>query len=350
MSDGSATRLLRWYRAAGRDLPWRGPFPRDPYRTLVAEVMAQQTQIDRVIPVYLGFVRDFPTLQDAASAGVDAVLRAFTGLGYYRRARLLHAALVAVDAAGGWPQYAKPLAALPGLGPYTSAAVAAFCFGAAEPPVDGNIARIAARVRSLEHPTGSRELLRAAAAFARGLHAAAPTPEVWEALMDLGATVCTPVAPACGGCPLAADCRARAQGRSAALPAKRPRRPAERHVWAAIWARRSDGRVLLRQVSMGPLLEGLWLPPLAEVPPHEAPLAVGERLARSLGFSGVLQALPPVRHAITHRRLTVHGFALHLDELSVGEAVDRGRWALPSDPSLATSTLLHKMARAAAQA
>lgn len=348
MHDGPATRLLRWHRAAGRKLPWRTPFPRDPYRTLVAEVMAQQTQIDRVVPAYARFLAAFPTLEDVAAASEDHVLRLFTGLGYYRRARLLHAACRAVAARGRWPGERAELARLPGLGAYTSAALAAFCFGGDDPPVDGNLARVAARVGALAHPSRSTGLLRAAGAFARALHAEAPTPVLWEALMDLGSTVCTPAAPTCHLCPLADACRARSSGRIAELPVPAARRAAEPHTWAALWVRRADGRVLVRRVPAGPLLAGLWLPPFGTVEPdRETPRDIAQRLASDLGLSGPLVPLPPVRHAITHRRITVHAFRPAAAAPGVREASGAERWVDPLAADLATSSLLAKLARAA---
>ena len=174
---GDGLRLLEWFRGRRRAFPWRTPLPRDPYAVVVAEVMAQQTQIERVVPAYGRFVARFPTLASLAAAAEDEVVHAFSGLGYYRRARSLHRAARAVVAQGAWPTTHEELRQLPGFGDYTAAAVAAFCFGGKRPPVDGNIARVAARVRALMLPLGSAKLIRAAEDLATVLFAETDTPK-----------------------------------------------------------------------------------------------------------------------------------------------------------------------------
>ena len=149
MAERSGQRLVEWFRRGRRELPWRGPFPRDPYSVLVSEVLAQQTQVQRAAAAYPEFLRRFPSVAALAAAEVDDVLHAFAGLGYYRRARLLHLAARAIVARGGWPATARELESLPGFGPYTAAAVAAMAFGGDEPPVDGNVARVIARVYAI---------------------------------------------------------------------------------------------------------------------------------------------------------------------------------------------------------
>jgi A/G-specific adenine glycosylase len=345
-------RLTAWFARHERDLPWRGPFPRDPYRVLVAEVMLQQTQAARVAPAFARFLARFPDLADLAAAPVEAVLAAFSGLGYYRRARLLHQAARAVVARGGWPRDVAGLRALPGLGAYTAAAVAAFAFGGAEPPVDGNVARVAARQQALSRPLGSAALARAGHALGRALHADAPGPAVFEALFELGATVCTPDAPRCGECPLGDGCAGRATSAPTRFPLPRATRPAEDHVWVALWLERPDGAVLLERVSEGPILRGLWLPPFAPVPAAGAPAAAAAALARRHGHGGALAARPPVRHGITHRRITVHPFAAaatsRARDPGPAERLDPDElgWYHPEAPGVATSTLLGKLLRA----
>ncbi|HLE60401.1 MAG TPA: A/G-specific adenine glycosylase, partial [Thermoanaerobaculaceae bacterium] len=135
MPELLAERLLGWFRAGRRDLPWRAPFPRDPYVVLVSEVMLQQTQVDRVVEAFRRFMKRFHSLEALAEAPEEDAVHAFSGLGYYRRARLLHASARAVVERGGWPRSARELARLPGFGPYTSAAVAAFAFAGDDPPV-----------------------------------------------------------------------------------------------------------------------------------------------------------------------------------------------------------------------
>ncbi len=340
--------LLDWFCRSRRALPWRSPFPRDPYRTLVAEVMLQQTQVERVVPAYLRFLARFPTVEALAAATEDEVMQAFSGLGYYRRARALLGAAQAVVSRGTWPTRSAELATLAGFGGYTSAAVAAFCFGGGDPPVDGNVARIAARTQALSMPLGSRALAARGEALAREVFKEAGSPEVWEALMELGATVCTPRAPRCEACPWASRCAGRATGRPEAFPLPRPRRAAEDHLWVALWIERDDGRVLLRRTEDGPLFRGLWLPPLAGVRPGHGAAESAGALARQVGVAGRPRPAGPVRHSITHRRITVAPFILAVDASSVREAAGGLVWQDPLAPTGGTSTLLGKLHAACA--
>ncbi len=344
VSETLARRLLEWFRTARRELPWRTPFPRDPYRVLVSEVMLQQTQVERVRAVYVRFMARFPSLEALASATDEQVLHAFSGLGYYRRARLLHAAARAVAELGEFPRTPGELARLPGFGPYTSAAVAAFSFAGMDPPVDGNIARVAARLRALDLPLGSAALVAAGSDLAASLHERRRTPEVWEALMELGATVCTPTSPSCGVCPLAAGCRALALGRQHAYPRARPRRPRERHRWVAVWLQRDDGRVLLRRVEEGSLLAGVWLPPFAALSEGAGAAATARALGQEAGFGGALSQAPAVRHAITHRDIRVRPFTARLRGPGVSEDRPGWSWQRPGAPEVPTSSLLAKLA------
>jgi len=333
VSVARGRRVLSWFEGNRRALPWRGPFPRDPYRVLVSEVMAQQTRLDRVAAAYSRFIERFPTVEALAAAGVEQVLHAFAGLGYYRRARHLHGAARAVVARGGWPRTARELEALPGFGPYTAAAVAAFAFAGDTPPVDGNVARVTARVFAMPIALGSAALLREGARLARELYADAPTPEVWEALR-------------CAACPLAATCAARLRGQQAEFPRPRPRRAREDHRWVAVWLRRRDGRVLLREVAAGGLLAGMWLPPFAELEAGADAAALARSLAAEAGFRGALETAAPVRHAITHRDIRVCPFAATVDARRVAERGDGWSWEDPGAPRVPAPTLLAKLAEA----
>jgi A/G-specific adenine glycosylase len=341
-----AERLLEWFGASGRELPWRTPFPRDPYAVLVSEVMLQQTQVDRVKPAYARFMERFPTVSRLASADDDDVARAFSGLGYYRRVRLLRAAAHALDGMGRFPETRQALALLPGFGPYTSAAVAAFAFAGTDPPVDGNIARVTARVLALDLALGSSALLAAATEFAASLHQHRPTPAVWEALMELGATVCTPRSPRCTGCPLAPECRALALERPHAYPRPRRRRPTERHTWVVVWLERDDGRVLMRRVEEGSLLGGVWLPPFAPLAEGADPPALARVIAGEAGFGGALAEAPSIRHAITHRDIRVRPFTGRPSGLRVAEARPGWSWQRAEAPEVPTSSMLAKLATA----
>ncbi|HEY2958914.1 MAG TPA: A/G-specific adenine glycosylase [Actinomycetota bacterium] len=212
--------VLAWFAAAGRDLPWRRT--RDPYRILVAEMLAQQTQAARAAAAWPAFLTAFPTVEALAAASPAAVLRAWQGIGYNRRALALRAAARAVVDRGGWPQDVAGLMALPGVGPYTAHAVACFAFGQEVAPVDTNVARVLARSLAGADPSGLGPAGRQ-----RLADAALPAGRAWEwssALMDLGATHCRP-RPRCHGCPLAARCRWRALGAAAPPPRARPGAP-----------------------------------------------------------------------------------------------------------------------------
>jgi A/G-specific adenine glycosylase len=214
--EDARARVLDWFGRAGRDLPWRAT--RDPYRVLVAEVLAQQTQAARAAAAWPRFLERFPDVTALAAATPAEVLRAWQGLGYNRRALALRATAQAVVARGGWPDTVESLAALPGIGPYTARAVACFALGLEVAPVDTNVARVLAR--SL---TGADPGALGAAARQRLADAAMPPGHAWEwssALMDIGALHCRP-RPRCQGCPLEPRCRWRALG--AAAPAARPR-------------------------------------------------------------------------------------------------------------------------------
>jgi A/G-specific adenine glycosylase len=350
VSERLAQRLLRWFRAERRELPWRTPFPRDPYAVLVSEVMLQQTQVDRVVEAYLRFMERFPSLEALGAAPEDDATHAFSGLGYYRRARLLHAAARAIVARGSWPITASELASLPGFGPYTSAAVAAFAFEGSEPPVDGNVARVTARLRALRLPMGGAALLAAGRELAGDLYAESPTPEVWEALMELGATVCTPASPRCAACPLPAACAALAAGKPLQFPLPRPQRPREEQQWVALWVVRDDGRVLLRRVDDGPLLAGLWLPPFTVLSDGAQPAEAAEALARDTGVAAPLAAARPVRHGITHRDIRVLPFVVRVSARRVAEPQPGWSWQDPAAPMLPTSSLLGKLAGACGKA
>jgi A/G-specific adenine glycosylase len=209
-------RLLAWFAAAGRRLPWRAT--RDPYRVLVAEVLAQQTQAERAAAAWPRFLARFPDVGALANATPAEVLRAWQGLGYNRRALALRATARAVVERGGWPDTVEGLAALPGVGPYTARAVACFALGLQVAPVDTNVARVVARVLAGSDPAALRPAARQALA-----DAALPAGQAWtwsSALMDVGALHCRP-RPRCVGCPLALACRWRALGPAA--PPARPR-------------------------------------------------------------------------------------------------------------------------------
>lgn len=333
--------LLRWFRDRARPLPWRGPFPRDPYRVLVSEFMLQQTQVERVIAPYREFMSRFPTLQALGGADIDEVLEAWSGLGYYRRARLLHATARALLERAEWPTEPTTLRDLPGIGDYTAAAVAAFAFGGSEPPVDGNVSRLAARQLGLRFPLGSPEIQAAGKRLGREAFDHAGTPEVFEAMMELGARVCTPAAPRCAACPLRKNCAAHASGDPGGVPLPRVTRAAESHAWSALWVTDDRGRVLLQRVADGGPLAGLWLPPFRPLRRHGEGMDLARDVAAAVGASAPVEA-GRVRHSITHRRIEVAIYVAR--QLPGVRECDEGfRWADPDRPGLATSSLFAKL-------
>jgi A/G-specific adenine glycosylase len=336
--------LLAWFARSRRDLPWREE-PRDPYRVWLSEVMLQQTRVEVVVPYYHRFLRRFPTLEALAAAPRDEVLALWSGLGYYARARNLHEAARAAARLGGLPRTARELAELPGFGPYTAAAVASLAFGEQVPLVDGNVARVLARVLRLP---GDRAEARARAwDAAPSLLPPGRAGEFNEALMELGATVCLPRNPRCGECPLAARCEARRHGDPNDFPAPRREKERPRLLWAAAALCRRDGAILLRRREEGELFAGLWDLPSGEIDGSAAASAARAALAGcGIAAKGLrLRARGEVRQILTHRDLRVFLFSAAAPALRLREGL---RWARPEDlEGLGLSSLTRKcLARA----
>ncbi len=295
--------LLDWYDRERRDLPWRARPGRkpDPYRVWLSEIMLQQTTVKAVIPYYQEFLRHWPSVEALAGASLDEVLAAWAGLGYYSRARNLFrcARAVVAEHGGRFPRSEQALRELPGIGPYTAAAIAAIAFGAPATAVDGNVERVVARLFAVTQPLpAAKAELRH---LAQTLTPARRAGDHAQALMDLGATVCTPKRPSCLMCPLAGSCAARAQGIEALLPMRtaKPERPLRLTV--AFLALRADGRVLLRRRPEAGLLGGMLEVPSTDwadaLPPVDAAL-------REAPVPGDWRAVPGiVTHAFTHFRL-----------------------------------------------
>lgn len=264
-SDTTAA-LLDWYDRERRDLPWRAKGRRrpDPYKVWLSEIMLQQTTVKAVVPYYQKFLKRWPTVCDLAAASLDDVLAAWSGLGYYARARSLHACARAVveQYAGKFPKTEPELLKLPGIGPYTAAAVAAIAFGEATTPVDGNVERVVARLFAVTRPlpASKREIRRLAATLTPPKRAG----DFAQAMMDLGAEVCTPKRPSCLVCPLQQDCHAHASGIASTLPKKLARQPRPVRSGVAFLALREDGAVLLRRRPPTGLLGGMLEVPSTE--------------------------------------------------------------------------------------
>ena len=258
--------LLQWYDRHRRVLPWRaraGERP-DPYRVWLSEVMLQQTTARAVAPYYARFLERFPTVAQLAAAPLDDVLKLWAGLGYYARARNLHACARAVIERhdGRFPDTEQALLTLPGIGAYTAAAIAAIAFDRHASPVDGNIERVIARLFAVEDELpGAKPRVRALAVL---LTPQLRAGDFAQAMMDLGATICTPKRPACAICPWVHACAARARGDQESFPRKQPKRTGELRRGAAFVALRADGRILLRTRAAAGLLGGMTEVPTTE--------------------------------------------------------------------------------------
>ncbi len=319
--------LLAWYDRHRRDLPWRRT--RDPYRIWVSEVMLQQTTVKTVLPYYTAFLNRFPTLQALAEEPEEEVLAAWSGLGYYHRARNLHrgAQHVAERHAGLFPRSLEAALAVPGVGLYTASAVLSIAHGLPLPVVDGNVRRVLARLLALRGP----QFLKDGPYYNRAEELLDPErPGDWnQALMELGATVCLPRKPACPACPLRHRCEAKALGIAEELPEGRPRRaPVDVTVAAALVER--DGRVLLVRRPRGRLLDRMW-----EVPQTSLESRGRPDLARELEERHGLRVVPGplavrARHAVTHRRITLEGYTTRLRP-PLPEDPERFLWARPEE-------------------
>jgi A/G-specific adenine glycosylase len=290
--------LLAWYAACRRDLPWRRT--RDPYAIWVSEIMLQQTRVETVIPYYERFLSRFPTAVALAEAPADDVLAAWSGLGYYRRARLLLDGARVVAAKGGVvPGDRAGLLEVPGIGRYTAGAIASIAFGEAVGLVDGNVARVLSRLFVIEHDM-RKAGMRVAEVLADQL-VAKEDPGAWnQALMELGATICTPRSPTCGACPLASHCGALAEGRVAELPLLSEKKaPVARRVQAIVATRPKDGAILLARRHGQGTFTGLWEPPSIE-----GAAKTRASLAAWLPI-GALTRVGVVEHVLSHRKLTV---------------------------------------------
>ena len=313
------TALMTWYDAHKRDLPWRGQ--QDPYHIWLSEIMAQQTTLAAVIPYFQRFTARWPTVDDLAAADRDAVLAEWAGLGYYARARNLHACAQSVAAMGGFPRDVAGLRALPGIGPYTAVAIAAQAFDVPGIAVDGNVERVMARLLRLE---ASGPKLKIAVAEAASPLACAQRPgDTVQALMELGATVCTPRGPKCGVCPWKNLCMAHQAGVETTYPRKAAKTSKPQRYGVLYLLTCGDEIYLERRPDNG-LLGGYWAPPTgdwANTPPPPAP-----PVAAPWGNIGT------IAHVFTH-------FALELTVLHTGLTVKPplpGRWVSRGDLRLPT--------------
>ncbi|HEX8987162.1 MAG TPA: A/G-specific adenine glycosylase [Rhodocyclaceae bacterium] len=333
-----AARLIRWQKTQGRhDLPWQRT--RDPYRVWLSEIMLQQTQVATVTPYYLRFLERLPTLADLAAAPTEEVMSLWSGLGYYARARNLHAcARAVVERHGGaFPQEPAAIAALPGIGRSTANAIADFCFEAREPILDGNVKRVLCRCFGIEGFPGAPAVEKRLWSLAADLLPDSEVGAYIQAQMDLGATLCTRTKPRCDACPLAEQCVARREGRTEELPQAKPRRalPEREAIFLVV---RDGERVLLEQRPP----QGIWggLLSLPELPEGADPA----RHAESLGCEVLSVArLPPLVHAFTHFRLTLKPVLVEAKALPHAAEVGLRWLALSEIESAALPTPIRKV-------
>jgi len=340
--------LLAWYDVSARALPWRQPpgIRPDPYRIWLSEIMLQQTTVKAVIPYYHKFLARWPRVTDLASAELDDVLAAWAGLGYYSRARNLHACAKAIagEHGGCFPADEAKLLKLPGIGAYTAAAIAAIAFGRHAVAVDGNVERVVARLFAVTDP------LPGAKAEIKRLAGALVPPErpgdFTQAMMDLGATICSPRAPSCAICPVVDHCQARGLGMAELLPRKAPKRTRPTRHGTAFVALRGDGAILLRRRPPKGLLGGML----------EAPSSAW--LEEPAGLQKALEGAPlpaewqlvagAVSHTFTHFRLEL---AVYIGRIEDGAAPAPAgcRWRRPEElagaalPSVMRKVLAHAL-------
>jgi A/G-specific adenine glycosylase len=304
-----AEKLLSWYDQNARRMPWRGLT--DPYAVWVSEIMLQQTRVETVVAYFERWMAHFPTLQALAEATEQEVLAQWEGLGYYSRARNLHKAarLMMKQHAGRLPQKRSELENLPGIGPYTSGAIASIAFGQTEATLDGNIRRVLSRVFAMRLPARSTEGEQQLWALARQALPEKRAGDYNQALMDLGATLCTPQKPACLVCPLAEACQARQLGIQESLPLLEKPAPIPHYIVTAAVIQQS-GKVLIAQRPVDGLLGGLWEFPGGKVETGETlPEGLRREIREELGVEvAVGQPFGVYRHAYTHFKITLHAF------------------------------------------
>jgi A/G-specific adenine glycosylase len=341
--------LLVWYDRHRRALPWRvrPGETADPYRVWLSEIMLQQTTVKTVAPYYARFLKRWPSVQALAAASLDDVLRAWAGLGYYARARNLHAcARVVVERHGGsFPDTIEALGGLAGIGDYTAAAIAAIAFDRPAVPVDGNVERVVARLFAVEDelPAGKLEIKR----LAQSLLPARRAGDFAQALMDLGAGICSPKRPACALCPWSEACAARARGEQETFPRKAVKREGRLRRGAAFVVMRADERVLLRRRPEKGLLGGM-----SEVPgsdwSHDFDVARALDAAPRLRATMAWRRLPGmVRHVFTHFPLELTVFAADVPRATA--APKGARWVERADlagealPNLMRKVIAHAL-------
>lgn len=336
--------LLRWYQHRSRALPWRKS--RDPYAVWISEIMLQQTQIETVIPYYLRFIREFPTVRRLAKAPLERVLELWSGLGYYRRARYLHWAAqeIAQKHKGQFPREIEQALSLPGVGSYTARAVLSIAYNRPYAVLDGNVARVMARFLALRGNLHQPRFRRRVEERLETLLSRRSPGNFNQAMMELGQTVCLPRSPRCSACPLRHRCRGFQSGRAESYPQPRPRRRAEQWHMAAAVLHQKQQVLLIRGLDDG-LLGDLWnFPSALGRSDSEALDRLKAKLHSLLGPLHSLQGpAHKLQHNITHRAIQVFVYEGLLSKEVLGESIQWFR--LPTIGQAAVSQLARKIAR-----
>ncbi len=334
-----AQAVIDWFLANQRDLPWRRD--PDPYRVWLSEVMLQQTQVKTMLPYFEKFVATYPSLEKLAEADEDEVLDLWAGLGYYRRARNLHAAarVVCRDLGGHFPENFDELLRLPGVGRYSAGAILSIACGQPHPVLDGNVKRVLARCMALREPVPDSALWKLLDEIVTLPNVAGAIAAFNQGLMEMGAVICTPRGPECRSCPLESSCRAHRLGLESDLPVSRERRKAIEETHTVIVISRED-RYLMHRNENGPFLRGFWEFP--RLPGRfESEYVLAGELERALGLNvRVGSRIAEIRHQITFRRLTF---------VAVGGVLSRDpsdscwRWLVPGQKRHPMSAYVKKV-------
>ncbi len=326
--DVFASRILRWYDRHGRkDLPWQTD---DPYRVWISEIMLQQTQVATVIPYYERFIDRFPGVEALADAPVDDVLSHWSGLGYYARARNLHAAakMIRDEHGGQFPRHFDAVTALPGIGRSTAGAILALAFGERHAILDGNVKRVLARHEAIDGWPGKTAVAKRLWDIAERYTPSSRVGAYTQAMMDLGATLCTRTRPACALCPVNDDCRAYAGGNVEAYPGRKPKKDKPLRETTMVIAIENDAVYLERRPPAG-IWGGLWSFP--EVDEADLERWCRERLGRPPGETA---RWPTLRHGFTHYDLDIRPLVVRFDNGSrAAAAEDDAGWYRLDDPA-----------------
>ena len=342
-------RLLSWFAKCKRDLPWRRS--NDSYRIWLSEIMLQQTRVAAVIPYYERFLENFPDVQALAGAPTDHVLKNWAGLGYYSRAKNLQSAAKEIVArhSGEFPREYQAALSLPGIGRYTAAAVLSIAYDAPHAVLDGNVARVLARIFALRGDLRVPETWRNLESAAQNLLAQKSAGDWNQAMMELGATVCTPKSPRCDECPVEKWCRARRLGIQESLPeARKKRAPVDVTLAAAVLLDPCGRTLLIRQPGGdGALFSRMWQFPALETTGRSSAASIAAHLRKEFGVSadGNLSPLVPARHTVTFRKIRLEPYIVHVAQLP--RIAGAGVVDLADVPAMSISNATRKIASAA---